>query len=171
MANYKEKYETIIAKLKEAKNDSDLREYKFGDIIEGLVPELAESDDEKIRKEIINIIKIARYQNDDTKYIDWIERHKEWSNEDLKMLSSIIDDAQKPMALLPKQIEWLKSIKPQPEQKWDIAELIKKPISSWKPTKAHLEAIRIASTIGVSEDSWAMNKFKEMYKELKNLKL
>ena len=51
--SYKEKYEDILARLAKAKNDNDVCDERFCCVIDGLIPELAESEDEKIRKRLI----------------------------------------------------------------------------------------------------------------------
>ena len=71
--------EEAIKKIKEAM-PTMWKETK--DAIETLVPELAESEDERIRKEIISFLKDFEkdhYREIDCIYswIEWLEKHKE----------------------------------------------------------------------------------------------
>ena len=56
MDNYKEKYENLIEQLKKAKEECG--GYTFSSVVDKIVPELRESEDEKIRKLLIDIIKV-----------------------------------------------------------------------------------------------------------------
>ena len=62
-------------------------------------PELAESEDEKIRKMIINTLNRDKILTEDEAYdcVAWLEKQREqkfveWSEEDRKMMRNIIDD-------------------------------------------------------------------------------
>lgn len=52
-------------------------------------------------------------------------------------------------------INWFKSLRPQ---------------NRWKPSEEQIEAIRIAGELGTANESWAMEKLKGLYQELKNNK-
>lgn len=82
----------------------------------------------------------------------WLERRRDLSQEERdEMLNSIIQDAKAKLMLMPKQIDFLKTLKKQ-----------------WIPTLQQLEAIRVAAIVGTANNSWAMDKLKEMYKQLTN---
>ena len=57
--------------------------------IETLIPELKESGDERIRKEIISALKNANYKGVYDKHLAWLEKQapkQEWSDEDEELL-------------------------------------------------------------------------------------
>lgn len=116
--------------------------------LERIFPELKESEDERIRKELITHCKSIRCVTEEgaegvAKWIDWLEKQGEqkpaWSKEDDKILKSIIinienlqfsEDMQEKYHHIPNEnksyyqikIDWLKSLKdrvvPQLKQEW-----------------------------------------------------
>lgn len=91
---------------------------------EEIFPELTESEDERIRKSLIDMLK-----NDEKCYlkeIAWLEKQSEqkstWSKEDERIYQSIMDDTVQENQLNNKQTNWLKDIKyryfPQQKQKF-----------------------------------------------------
>ena len=84
--------------------------------LEAIFPELSESEDEKMAREIIEAIITQVEEEFPRKYqwIDWLEKQApkiKWSKEDEKMYQSIIDDTIQENQLDGKQLEWLKSLK------------------------------------------------------------
>ena len=85
-----------------------------------MFPELKESEDERIRKELIAFLKYYHtgqgncvvYDDD---WIAWLEKQGEqkpaWSEEDEKIYQSIMDDTVQENQLDIKQINWLKSLR------------------------------------------------------------
>ena len=71
--SYKEKYEDILARLERAKNDNEVCDERFCCVIDDLIPELAESKDERIRKEIIEVIESLSLEKE-YEYIAWLEK-------------------------------------------------------------------------------------------------
>ena len=76
--SYKEKYEDILARLERAKNDDEVCDERFCCVIDDLIPELAESKNEKIRMEIINYLQCQSEEEPTRKeihdkWIAWLE--------------------------------------------------------------------------------------------------
>ena len=115
--------------------------------LETLIPELRESEDERIRKELINFFTIENWHGDvpfndkcGKKYLAWLEKQKEqkpseWSEEDEKMRCNILNVLTSTLVYTigshrtstykyNNEIEWLKSLKPQ-----------------WKPSEEQMEAL------------------------------
>lgn len=103
-------------------------------------------------------------------YIDWLKSLKdrvqpkqEWSEEDETRLNSTIKHLEEhegdtPSPLRPyiwEDIKWIKSLKPQ---------------SHWKPSDEQMEALKNVFEVGCDDKSWAIEKLKTLYNELKNLK-
>ena len=130
--NYEEKYKEALEKAKEfyalcekcgAKDTVDFLEDSFS--------ELKESEDEKVRKEILEVAKTVVLR-DGTLYgkkynfrewIAWLEKQGQkpaWSEEDERIVTGIINDIQERLEDYPteqladiyfEEIKWLKSIK------------------------------------------------------------
>jgi len=73
--NYKDKYETALERCKKLYNEakvngytSDIKNYEI------IFPELAEPEDEKIRKEIISALKYANHKGVYDKHLAWLEK-------------------------------------------------------------------------------------------------
>ena len=92
--------------------------------VEEVFPELKESEDERIRKEIISALKYANHKGVYDKHLVWLEKQAEqkpaWSEEDNIILSRIIADYERSneewfnaQKSLPhgRKITWLKSLK------------------------------------------------------------
>ena len=73
MENYENRYKDALEKLQEALAPKDGREISglTRSCIESIFPELKESEDERIRKEIIEYIKTGTYHKD---WIAWLEK-------------------------------------------------------------------------------------------------
>lgn len=92
MNNYKEKYENLIEQLKKAKEEHG--GYAFSSVIDKIIPELCESEDEKIRKSLIKSFENQHSCNFPTidgftreQIIAWLEKQAE------KTIPKNIDDA------------------------------------------------------------------------------
>ena len=148
--DYKKAYEDALERA---------RKFTIPDAVEALkyvFPELAESEDERIRKWIINFIEVrlngaGEFIDDYKNAIAWLEKQGEskWSEEDKMILNEI----KKFFTLneLPafKEscdiIDWLNKLKPQ---------------SHWKPTEEQLMALR---------DAIDNNEMESLYNDLKRL--
>ena len=100
-------------------------------------PELKESEDEKIRKEIIRIVDgyfPDKASTQREKYIAWLEKKEQvaWSKKDIKMIDSIIEEV-RPCGECPDyptdeerdyfykgqdRVEWLERLKKSDNAKW-----------------------------------------------------
>ena len=89
--SYKEKYEDILARLERAKNDNDVCDERFCCVIDDLIPELAESEDEKVGKELIKHLKeLSDWKEDEVipvknpsyyrQWASWLEKQEEHAN-------------------------------------------------------------------------------------------
>ena len=89
--SYKEKYEAILARLERAKNDNDVCDERFCCVIDDLIPELAESEDEKVGKELIKHLKeLSDWKEDEVipvknpsyyrQWASWLEKQEEHAN-------------------------------------------------------------------------------------------
>ena len=131
--------EEAIHIVKTTNDWSELRE-----ALQELVPELAESEDERIRKEMIHFLEIEKNQMTpeqcsacENRWIAWLEKQGEqkpveWSEDDefhLKSIESTIEYCKREVAeneearyLFNEDLNWLESLKnrclPQPKQEW-----------------------------------------------------
>lgn len=138
------------------------------EVAEYLFPELTESEDERIRKEIISFIK--EFEKDHYRCIDfrpWIaylERQKEqrpaeWSEEDEIRKNAIANwlveqgNAKYSGFYAFQLIDWLKSLRPQPH---------------WKPSEYQMQGLR-RGIVKAEEGSDAQNAMKSLYEDLKKL--
>ena len=141
--DYKEKYEKLEKFIKDLY--PFMSDY-YKEKTEGMIPELKESNDELIIKDIISYLKYKHSDPDVAyrkydKWIAWLEKQKPtdkieqvsaWSEEDERMfsgLNSIVEDWYNTMSEKEKEyygdcgyINWLKSLKDriqlQPKQEW-----------------------------------------------------
>lgn len=101
--------------------------------LEELFPELAEDKDEELRQMLIKIVNItpATIASQNRKeLLDWLEKHKYLSEKERdEMLNNIIQDAKAKLMLMPKQIDFLKTIRLQHQQ------------YHWRPTEEHLKLL------------------------------
>lgn len=92
MEDFKQKYEEIIKKLKEAKEI--MGGYTFSSVVDKIIPELKESEDEKVRKWLIEMVEEVRKANPTNadhngncnEAIAWLEKQGEQN-------SNILQDA------------------------------------------------------------------------------
>ena len=123
--DYKEK----VIELLKSNNVTDEQKEKLKEIF----PELKESEDERIRKELIDFVKsrLAGFPQCE-KFIAWLEKQGEqnpaWSEEDDNCLSTIIAEFSKCAGKSVSKDEWMRCndflnslrerVLPQPKQKW-----------------------------------------------------
>ena len=147
METYEKKYKEALERAKKLHQESIERNgdrvYWAGDL-ESIFPELRESEDERIRKAVIDFFSL---QDDNTTYslipkkdiLAWLEKQKEqkpseWSEEDEHRKSDAIyflETAKKHYAStleIEATISWLKSLRPQPH---------------WKPTEEQMKALKL----------------------------
>ena len=138
--DYEKKYNEAIERMRKMLGPWRELAYNgksFLQDLESIFPELRESEDERIRKELIFFLKeeipqcsIKEHAEKLKEFVSYLENQKEqkpaeWSKEDEKMLTGIIarGSSQVPPydpALREEQIEWLmnrlKSLRPQPHK-------------------------------------------------------
>ena len=150
--NYEKAYKEALERAKQSLTYPDYPGFMRVDVI---FPELAESEDEKIRKSLIDLIKgitswnyflgISREQ-----MIAWLEKQGEqkssWNEIDEKNLNTIINVIHGGTHLAyENEIDWLKSIKdrvqPQPKQEWS-----EKDEKMWTQVSNEIEAIKSNSS-------------------------
>ena len=79
--SYKEKYEDILARLERAKNDNEVCDERFCCVIDDLIPELAESEDEKMRKELIKHLKeLSDWKEDEVIPVKNPSYYRQWAS-------------------------------------------------------------------------------------------
>lgn len=129
--DYKERYEMVLETIQEIL-DSGSESIKMSRLrlrLQSVFPELKESEDERIRKDIIAIFKGQipyTSEEDAKKYIAWLEKQGEqksmWTEEDESKVEDIIyflNTAKTHYAstkALDDCIDWLKSLKQRMEQ-------------------------------------------------------
>ena len=133
--DYEQKYKELVERFDAIFNLDSVRESGtiYVEDIRKLIPELAESEDEKIRKEIIGFCKtistgqktiFVKDDNQWDRWIAWLEKHgkqkpAEWSGYDLMRLENCITLTSKSSK---EETDWLISLRnrvlPQPKQEW-----------------------------------------------------
>ena len=156
--DYEKKYKEALERAKQFSETPYLEDSKG--IVEYIFPELAESKDEEIRKELIAAFQNGVTYNQISKakakdYIAWLEKQgeqkpTEWSKEDERNFdiiygiiynSCIAEDASRLNA-------WLLSLRPQKQ---------------WKPSDNELEVLRLAA----EKDGTCLMGLYEQLKKLK----
>lgn len=134
--DYEKRYKEALGRIQ-----TYVKEGRFSKEFAGLVfPELAESEDEKIRKEIVTALEVNVASNSSTMFpgshytveeaIAWLEKQgeqkpTEWSEEDEKKKEFLIglvnewcDKAPNATSMVREEIsDWLKSLRPQKQWK------------------------------------------------------
>ena len=141
--------------------------------IEELIPELAESEDERIRKAIIEHFKWSTkqilYDYSNKKALTWLEKQgeqnlAEWNEDDEEMFNEIIldlkalknrDTGEAGKAAYQREIDWLESLRPH---------------SQWRPSDEQMKALDIAIRCGIQLGTWEENALKSLKEQLKKLK-
>lgn len=181
--NYEEKYNEILEWAR--KNKARLN----GVPIEEVLPELAESEDERIRKEIISAILSGRVYDTDLigaghifqldkevadKWIAYLEKQKEqkpaeWNEEDEKKLARVIWYVEKGCSMIFQKSDelvfWLKSLPErfnlQPKQEWsEEDERMRNAL--WNLLHLHYAQDNAQSLVGIEA-----GKFRSWLKSLK----
>lgn len=137
MDTYEKKYKDALERAKAYNNvykDHKMMSYAKG-ALEYIFPELAESEDERISKDIIAYMRYERKSSKEeieNRFIPWLEKQAEqnpaWSEEDEKYINDILAIFGGGRGYRSnRQIEdWLKSLKPQ---------------SHWKPTEEQMSML------------------------------
>ena len=154
--DYKAKYEEALktAKFFADNTDDEICKKK----IEAIFPELAESEDEKIRKDIIHFIKgfglISKKK--EKSWLAWLEKQKKlkqsWSEEDEERYLSCLQrlgtgNLEQPETI---NIVWLKSLKDRItltnnddfDKGYDLGISVAK-LDQWKPTEEQFKALEM----------------------------
>ena len=120
--NYEKAYKEALERAK-TKIENDKGHVLYEDDIKEIFPELAESEDERIRKNTISIVENAMNGVDVAlplsiykECIDWLEKQSEqklsWREEDEKNMNTIINVIHGGTHLAyENEIDWLKSLK------------------------------------------------------------
>lgn len=132
--NGEQKYNEALMRAKEEMSKQNMKNDVIANhLVEVIFPELKESEDERIRKELIQYIKdinktghlLSRYSEE---WLAWLEKQGEqkpveWNEEDERIYQSIMDDTVQENQLDDRQTKWLSDIKyryvPQPKQEWN----------------------------------------------------
>lgn len=166
--DYEQKYKNLIERLMKAKEDYDIADERYCCVIDGLIPEPQESEDERIRMEIISYIKSSGAVTNPN-WIAWLEKQKtsersEDDNAKIEFLCNLIkrnisegtysfgDGAKNGFVSKQEAIKMLQSLKPQ---------------SRWKPTKQQMEAIKQAAEQNRASEMG--NILDNLFVELKNM--
>lgn len=120
--DYEKKYKEALEKAKKYDVSGKVDPVFLSDIF----PELVESEDESIRKELIDFVcsRLAGFELGN-RFVTWIKKQKpvEWSEEDVRKLNIAIYSLLRPSEAYTKSereqvVCWLKSFFPQPKQEW-----------------------------------------------------
>lgn len=84
-------YDDLLVKLQKAKVDNDVCDERYCCVIDDIVPELKESEDERLRKEIISALKFANVKGVYDKHLALLEKqwNKKPSDEVLKIRQEV----------------------------------------------------------------------------------
>ncbi len=114
-----------MIKLQKAKVDNDVCDERYCCVIDDIVPELKESEDERIRQRIIHALHGDVLEMSEIKEaIAWLEKKCEnrpaWSEEDEKIsqwiandIKRLVNDNKKANIIANQEIKWLKSLQSQ----------------------------------------------------------
>ena len=102
--DYEKEYKNLVAKVKKAHQFAQTDSTKS--VLEDILPELRESEDERIRKYIINFVNLEKEVNlppdDADRMLDWLEKKKEqkptmiqWTGKNLKEVIDFTGKSQK----------------------------------------------------------------------------
>ena len=150
LENYEEKYNQALKRAKEFMTNKGVSPnadaFKTAkELTETIFPELRESEDERIRKEMIDFIQETIENvgespniwtmNNAKKWLSWLEKQgeKSWSEEDEEMIDFMIEFIEslywrKDLTKRKDEVlSWLKSLKPQ---------------NRWKPSEEQMEALK-----------------------------
>ncbi len=135
---------------------------RLREVLETLIPELAESEDERNKKQIIDIL----LHGDTTAYdhealAAWLEKQGEqkpaWSEDDEQMREDAIEaikhliSTNESWSYLEDSLDWLKSLRPQPH---------------WKPSEEQMKALKYALGEG---GHYSKSALESLYSDLQKL--
>ena len=149
-----------------------LERAKAGKPMDEVFPELKESEDERIRKALIEVAReVAQEQffiNRGTtlkNVLAYLEKQKEqqpaeWSEEDERICKGLKELIPQCMTAhgYNRYYNWLKNLHNRIHAQ-----------ANWKPSEEQMEALRIAYEIGTANESWAMSVLKSLYEQLEKL--
>lgn len=167
--DYEKAYKEIIEKLRKLHNDWNSTQNRAAKEIELVLPELRESEDERIRKEIINFLELPHPQfvgkRDHEEWIAWLEKQGEQNNTDRKGDTDEIYQQEQ-------DADWLMSIIPQPNQydKGYEDGYSAAKYNQWKPTDKQMEDFRMLLDYNIGVFDYV--KFKSvdsLYEDLKKI--
>ena len=153
------RYDDAIERAKEINNEQRAQPFN---VMTKVFPELKESEDERIRKELIKETKGCEVRlfeavtNDE--FVSWLEKQGEkesaWSEEDEEILRTIISDGIRGAKFYMLQINWLKSLKER---------------YTWKPSDEQIHAFE--QVCDWYNDNFAPSEtLTSLYNDLKKLK-
>lgn len=162
METYEQKYKEALERASLIKDNNTSGTPQ--EIVEYIFPELRESEDEKIRKAIREVLLDAPAQDLVNKDLDleqalaWLEKQKEqkpveWSEEDednMRRIIRVLEDNDSDWKELS---SWLKSLHPQPH---------------WKPSEEQMKALNKASR-GHYIELFEYDELVNLYNDLKKL--
>ncbi len=178
MKNYEEKYNEAFKRAKSIYCDAKKEHLTHTDWLENIFPELIESKDEKIRRELLDYLNEREILENLTEtkvkkeWISWLENQKpvEWGEEDSDMTKETIyfinefqkSDRCKDENDMQNSVtceDWLKSLKPQPH---------------WKPSEEQIEILikvrRLLHNESIyKESNKILYQFEELIRTLENL--
>jgi hypothetical protein len=124
--DYKEKYEMALEGIQEilGSGEDSIKMSRLQLRLQGIFPELKESENEKMRKHIIEVLKDNFSGEDTDRCIAWLEKQGEqkpaWSEDDEARFKSCVKILQTSDGYDTINVKWLKSLKdrvqPQPNQ-------------------------------------------------------
>ena len=169
--DYEKKYKEAFERARIWQNHLyETNDRDYADELNYIFPELAESEDEKTRKEIIAVFKgeISYTSEEDAqKYITWLEKQGEqkpvWSENEMKMLDNLITYLNGSKGLLEETksiyTDWLESLKGrmQPKKEWSEEDE--------KRLQSCLNILQAKGIMGVTETintKW-LKSFKQRY--------
>ena len=161
--NYEEKYNKALERAREFQKSKD------GLCVltaESIFPELAESEDEKVRKEIIKFIEDFSNPCDEEcdKWIAWLEKQKEqkpveWSEEDENKLNHILEI-----------VHIASGSEASVDEKEELESFLKSLRPSWKPSEVQLNYLLMLADYFESEGGTSNAKtLREFHEQLKKL--
>ena len=176
MDTFEKKYNEALERARALWREAIEKEYvdDYLKDYETIFPELRESEDERIRKELINFILYKAKGVSEEQEHSWVtylekqkeqkptnsEKPKEWSEEDVAMIKRVIERIEAEiqygdaltMAYGNQEIAWLKSLRP-----------------SWKPSKEQIYSLGTVVN-GMGESAFGVSKnLRDLYEQLKKL--
>jgi len=187
--DYEKEYKSFVAKVKKAHQFAQTDSIKS--VLEDILPQLRESDDEMIRRTLVEYFG-PHAQLDFVRGVpiqkirDWLEKQKEqkpapiscghengteWSEEDEKIRKTLLDYYENALDNYT-CVEWLNGI-----TYGELCDWLKslRPVSKeslqphWKPSEKQIEALNALLCVGDFSYIGQATKLQELYTELKKL--